>query len=605
VQVRLNAILQLQLVHKGPAMNAASEVARHGLMSGLGAPQGPQLPPLPELEWASCIAAARSAILGLHGRERTVDTRAIVQVPPQLIQKWQGIVDLLAEIVRVPAALIMKAEPANMKVFVSSESAGNPYERGELACLNTGLYCETVMQTRKLLLVPNALADQDWNANPDIKLGMISYMGLPVAWPNGDIFGTICVLDNRENDYRELYRKLLFQCREMLQADLKSLQANNELELEVLERTAELRRSERYLAEAQRLSRTGSFGWKVSTGEIYWSEESFRIFGYDKTSSPTGDMVLQRIHPEDLALVKSTVDIASREGKDIDIEHRLLMPDGSVRNIHVVGQALLDDLGELEFNGAVMDITAAKKAEEELHKARTELAHVARLTTLGELTASIAHEVNQPLSGIVTRANAALRWLSGQSPNVEKARETLRQIVDAGHRASDVVASVRAMFKKDTLDKSTVDVNELIRSVLGFAYFDLRHHRVESQVHLGEHVPSIIASGVQLQQVILNLVMNAIEAMSDVEPRVLTIKSEYSQPNRLRVSIADTGCGIDPSHLHRIFDPLFTTKARGMGMGLPICRSIVESHEGRIWVSGGTSGGSIFQIELPTNVTAH
>jgi PAS domain S-box-containing protein len=359
------------------------------------------------------------------------------------------------------------------------------------------------------------------------------------------------------------------------------------------------------LTEAQRLSRTGSFGWKVSTGEIYWSDESFRIFGYDKTISPTSDMVLQRIHSEDLALVKSTVDLASREGRDIDIEHRLLMPDGSVRNIHVVGQALLGGLGELEFNGAVMDITAAKQAEEELHRTRTELAHVARLTTSGELTASIAHEVNQPLSGIVTRASAALRWLSGESPNVDKARESLRQIVDAAHRASDVVASVRAMFKKDTQEKSPVDVNELIRSVLGFVYYDLQHHSIESQLHLGKHVPPVIASGVQFQQVILNLVMNAIEAMSAVESRVLTIKSECSQPDRLRVSIADTGRGIDPSHLNRIFDPLFTTKARGMGIGLAVCRSIVESHQGRIWVSGGTSGGSIFQIELPTNVTTH
>jgi hypothetical protein len=137
----------------------------------------------------------------------------------------------------------MKVDPPNIRVFVSSESAGNPYERDELACLNTGLYCETVMKTRKLLLVPDALSDEDWNANPDIKLGMISYMGLPVAWPNGDIFGTICILDSRRNEYGELYRKLLFQCREMLQADLKSLQANTELELKVLERTTELRRA--------------------------------------------------------------------------------------------------------------------------------------------------------------------------------------------------------------------------------------------------------------------------------------------------------------------------------------------------------------------------
>src|ERR1700704_4963055 len=258
----------------------------------------------------------------------------IIQVPSEVLQKWQELVDLLAEVLHVPSALIMKVEPPNIRVFARSESEGNPYERDEVASLNTGLYCETVMRTRDLLLVPNALVDQEWKANPDIKLGMISYMGFPVAWPNGDIFGTICVLDSKRNEFNELYRKLLLQCREVLQADLKSLQARNELELKVLERTAELRRSEAYLTEAQRLSRTGSFGWKVSSGEIFWSEESYRIYGYDQALSATVDMVLQRVHPEDLALVQRTIDRASSDGRDFDYEHRLLKPDGSVKYVH-------------------------------------------------------------------------------------------------------------------------------------------------------------------------------------------------------------------------------------------------------------------------------
>jgi C4-dicarboxylate-specific signal transduction histidine kinase len=499
----------------------------------------------------------------------------------------------------------MKVEPPNIKVFVSSESTGNPYERDELACLNTGLYCETVMKTRRLLLVPDALADQDWKANPDLKLGMISYMGLPVAWPNGNIFGTICVLDTKRNEYGELYRKLLFQCREMLQADLKSLLANTELEHKVLERTAELRRNEAYLTEAQRLSRTGSFSWIPSSGQMFWSEESFRIFEYSNTLSPTIDMILQRIHPEDLARVKSTIDLASADGASFDIEHRLLMPDGSVKHINAVVHVAPNEGGQLELNGAVMDITAAKQAEEELYKTRTELAHVARVTTVGELSASIAHEINQPLSSIVTRANAALQWLSRENPNLEKVQEILRQIAEAGHRAGDVVASVRAMFKKEPLDNSTVDINKVIRSVLPLVYFDLRKHSIENCIHLAPRVPSVMGSETQLQQVILNLVMNAIESMICAEPRVLTIKSETNGHDRLRVSIVDTGSGIDPSNLRRIFDPLFTTKQRGMGMGLSICRSIIERHNGRIWVSDGTSGGSIFQIELPANVIKH
>ena len=166
-----------------------------------------------------------------------------IEIPSMIIHKWQEIVDLVAEILHVPSALVMKVEPPNIKVFVSSGSQGNPYKMDEVACLNTGLYCETVMKTRELLLVPNALVDQEWKTNPDIKLGMISYMGFPVVWPNGAIFGTICVLDSRRNEYSELYKKLLLQCRDVLQVDLTLLQTRNELELKVLERTAELKKN--------------------------------------------------------------------------------------------------------------------------------------------------------------------------------------------------------------------------------------------------------------------------------------------------------------------------------------------------------------------------
>src|SRR5271156_4385017 len=251
---------------------------------------------------------------------------AVIQVPSEVVRKWQEIVDVIAEIIHVPSALVMKVEPPNIKVFVSSESNGNPYESDELAPLNTGLYCETVMKTRQSLLVPDALVDEEWKSNPDIKLGMISYLGFPVAWPDGQIFGTICVLDKKENAYSGLFHKFLLQCRNVLQADLRSL----------AELSGELTRSEAYLEEAQRLSHTGSFGWRVSTGEITWSEESFRIFGYDQSLAVTLDMVLQRVHPEDRDLVQTTLDRASRDGKDFDHEYRLLMPDSSIKHVHVV-----------------------------------------------------------------------------------------------------------------------------------------------------------------------------------------------------------------------------------------------------------------------------
>jgi C4-dicarboxylate-specific signal transduction histidine kinase len=242
-----------------------------------------------------------------------------------------------------------------------------------------------------------------------------------------------------------------------------------------------------------------------------------------------------------------------------------------------------------------------RRAERAARETMSELTQLNRIATAGELSATIAHEVNQPLTGIVTRANAALRWLSGENPNLGRARDALDQIVSAGHHASDVVTSVRAMFRKDTQQKGPVDINKLIRSVLGLVYMDLRKHSIEGRMDLGEDLPTVIGNEVQLQQVILNLVMNAIEAMSSAEPRVLSIKSDYSGTKTVHVSIEDTGSGIDPLNMDRIFQPLFTTKARGMGMGLSICRSIIESHAGRIWVSAGASRGSIFQFELPTS----
>src|ERR1700694_4107438 len=196
-----------------------------------------------------------------------------------------------------------------------------------------------------------------------------------------------------------------------------------------------LQHSEMYLAEAQRLSQTGSFGWDVSSGEIFWSEESFRIFGYDKAPSVTVDIVLQRVHPEDRALVQRTIDRASSDGKDFDYEYRLLMPDGSVKHLHVVAHAVRDHGDQLEFIGALMDVTAAKQAEEELHKTQTELAHVTRVTTLGELTVSIAHEVNQPLAAVVSNAEACLRWLDRRAPDLDEARRAVEWIIKGGNRA--------------------------------------------------------------------------------------------------------------------------------------------------------------------------
>jgi C4-dicarboxylate-specific signal transduction histidine kinase len=213
--------------------------------------------------------------------------------------------------------------------------------------------------------------------------------------------------------------------------------------------------------------------------------------------------------------------------------------------------------------------------------------------------------MRQPITGMVTNANAALRWLSREAPDIDNARDALGKIVKVGHHAGDVITGIRALVKKDTQEKILTDVNKIIKTVLALVYIDLRKHSIECQMDLNEQLPPVMGNEVQLQQVILNLVMNAIESMKSAEPRALSIKSESNGHSSVRIAIEDTGSGIDPSNRERIFKPLFTTKARGMGMGLAICQSIIDSHDGRIWVSAGTSRGSIFQFELPTGTTTH
>jgi signal transduction histidine kinase len=241
----------------------------------------------------------------------------------------------------------------------------------------------------------------------------------------------------------------------------------------------------------------------------------------------------------------------------------------------------------------------------QLAEAMSELAQLNRVATAGELSATIAHQMRQPITGMVTNANAALRWLSREAPDIDNARDALGKIVKVGHHAGDVITGIRALVKKDTQEKILTDVNKIIKTVLALVYIDLRKHSIECQMDLNEQLPPVMGNEVQLQQVILNLVMNAIESMKSAEPRALSIKSESNGHSSVRIAIEDTGSGIDPSNRERIFKPLFTTKARGMGMGLAICQSIIDSHDGRIWVSAGTSRGSIFQFELPTGTTTH
>jgi PAS domain S-box-containing protein len=362
-----------------------------------------------------------------------------------------------------------------------------------------------------------------------------------------------------------------------------------------------LRQSEMYLAEAQRLSRTGSFGWHVASGEIVWSDETFRIFGFEKAPTIQLATVLQRIHPDDRARVQRTIDRASSDGKDFAHSYRLLMPDGSVKHVHATARAVTDASGGMDFVGAVTDITARKRAEMELHEAQASLAHVTRVTALGELAASIAHEVNQPLAGVVTHAAACRRWLDREPPDLKEARGTVQAIIKDGTRAGDVIQRVRALVSKAPDQRAALHINDAINEVVSLVQHELFSHQVSLRLELCSDLPLVIADRVQLQQVILNLVINAIEAMQPVtdRPRELVIRTGRHQDGQVMVTVKDSGIGFATGNADRLFDAFFTTKSSGMGMGLSICRSIVSAHGGRLSASQDAGPGATFQFTLP------
>jgi PAS domain S-box-containing protein len=363
----------------------------------------------------------------------------------------------------------------------------------------------------------------------------------------------------------------------------------------------ELQSREMYLAEAEQLSHTGSFGWDSSSGKIYWSVETFRIFEFELGAEVTVDAILERTHPEDRATLQQFFARVARARTTFDVEHRLLMRDGSVKYLRVVGRPATDYGEGCEFVGAVQDVTQHRMSEEALATARSELAKVARATSLGVLTASIAHEVNQPLSGIITNAGTCLRMLSADPPNIDGARETARRTIRDGNRASDVITRLRTLYSKKDPSPDLMDLNEAAREVMALSLSDLKRNRVILRHELADDLPTITADRIQLEQVILNLLRNASEAMSTVDdrPRELLIRTERDEENKVRLSVKDTGVGFTPHVAEKLFEAFYTTKTDGMGIGLSISRSIIEAHHGRLWARPNDGHGATFSFAIP------
>jgi len=368
-----------------------------------------------------------------------------------------------------------------------------------------------------------------------------------------------------------------------------------------------LRRSETFLAEGQRLGQIGSFSWRVATDEVTWSEQLYRIYEFEIGVPVTLEMIASRVHPEDVSLLErmKIVHRAGHGANGFEWQYRLMMPDHSIKYLHAVAHGTRDENGEVEYVAAVQDVTARRLSEQALDKARAEFAHVARVTSLGVLTASMAHELNQPLSGIITNANTCLRMLGAEPADVDGARETARRTIRDGNRASEVIARLRALFTKKESTTEPVDLNEATREVIALSSSELQRSQVVIQSELADGLPNITGDRIQLQQVIANLLRNASEAMVGAHdrPRQLVIRTEREGDDRVRVTVRDTGVGLDQQAMDRLFDAFYTTKRDGMGIGLSVSRSIVERHNGRLWAEPNDGPGATFSFSIPCGPT--
>jgi PAS domain S-box-containing protein len=454
--------------------------------------------------------------------------------------------------------------------------------------------CGTALVLNTQVIVPDVEFDTRWEPDgfPAVALsyGIKSCWSSPVRSLTGELLGTFTITRRETGSPTAFHQALIEQFTHIASIAIGRTRSEEAL-----------KRNEALLKEAQRISSTGSFSWRVATNEITWSEEAYRMYGLDPEEPATLEAILSRTHPEDVHLSREIIERARSGVEDFDFERRLVMPDQSIKYLHVLAHGIRNEDGELELFGTLHDITSRRLTEEALAKARSELARVARVTSLGTLTASIAHEINQPLSGIITNASTCLRMLNAEPPNIAGARETARRTIRDGDRASEVITRLRTLFAKKTSTSEFVDLNDATREVIALMMSELRRNRVIVKEELADDLPTIMGDRVQLQQVILNLLLNASEAMNSIDdrPRQVVIKTERVEGDRVRLSVQDVGVGFESQALGKIFEAFYTTKSGGMGIGLSVSRSIIESHSGCLWASANDGPGSTFSFSLP------
>jgi len=453
--------------------------------------------------------------------------------------------------------------------------------------------CGLAAEQRKQVIVADIEHDSRWahSAWPAHALahGLKSCWSTPILSLNGELLGIFAIHRQEVGGPTSVHQGLTQQFSYIASIAIERAQSEDAL-----------KRSEAFLARAQHISATGSFSWHLGSDELTLSEQYFRIFELDPAQPVTIDRILSRVHPDDVPLMHEMIERVRTDGGDFDFDCRLLMPDQSIKYLQFANGAIRQK-DQIEYIGAVRDVTSRRLSDEALNTVRSELAHVARVASLGTLTASIAHEVNQPLSGIITNASTCLRMLGAEPPNIVGALETARRTIRDGNRAAEVISRLRTLFSKKVISSEAVDLNEATREVLALTRSELQRHRVSLHLELAEDLPLVTSDRVQLQQVILNLLLNASEAMLDVHdrPRVLLIKTEHDDDDCVRLAVRDEGAGITAHDIEKLFDAFYTTKPEGMGMGLSISRSIIESHNGQLLAAPNDGPGATFWFSIP------
>jgi signal transduction histidine kinase len=430
------------------------------------------------------------------------------------------------------------------------------------------------------------------------------------AMPRLVLFGAaalmVALLAASQRSITESLRRM----RDNLAANVQELKTVNEaLHTENAERKLaeeKLQQSEAYLAEAQRLTHTGSWAWNVVRLEnVFWSDEHFRIFDMNPDEdNPAYEKASEMIHPDDRAGFQQKLGAALLEKRDFEADFRIVLRDGSMKYIHTIGHPMLDGAGNVaELVGTAMDVTERRQAETALREAQANLARVTRVTTMGELTASIAHEVNQPLTAVVNNANACISLLPNDAPNLEEVRQALTEIIEDADRASAVIARIRQLAKNAPVERNLLDLRDVVTDAMVLAKHESVTRRVTIRTELPEELPLVSGDRVQLQQVLLNLVVNGMDAMNAVEESqrvlIICVRSEAldGMPAAL-LSVQDAGIGFKPEEMNRLFEAFYTTKSQGMGMGLAISRSIIEAHGGRLWAEPNQGPGATFLFSL-------